>query len=497
MDWTESKKALKALQMELYALRHASGLLMYDGETCAPKGSTEARGLTLSVLSARHHELLTREETARLVEELLNHREEMSFGEIRQLELLKEQMEDLTRIPKEEYVAYTRLINASTDAWVQAKTENRFDLFEPYLSQVVEQNGKLAAYHNPALSPYDSLLDQYEKGMTTRQLDSFFGMLRREVVPLLEQARQLPEPPRALNAPVPVPAQRELAYYLMDVMGIDRDRCILGETEHPFTEGFNRTDVRITTHYHENMFLSSMYSVIHEGGHALYELNLPEEYAYTPVSDAPSLGLHESQSRFYENLVGHHPAFLELILPKLKELAPQVAETVSPKELLRGINDVRPSLVRTEADQVTYPLHIMVRYEIEKELMQGKLSVKELPEKWNAMYREYLGVEVPDDRSGVLQDIHWAQGMIGYFPTYALGSAYASQFYHAMEKELDPARAIRENRIGEITAWLTKNIHSQGNLYPPMQLLERATGEGFNPAWYVAHLKNVVASLLD
>ena len=282
----------------------------------------------------------------------------------------------------------------------------------------------------------------------------------------------------------------------MALLGIDRSRCAISETEHPFTTSTSRDDVRITTHYHEKAFLASMYSVIHEGGHAHYELGLPEKYQRTILSDAPSLGLHESQSRFYENLIGRSEGFLSLVAPALRSHFPEMMEGVSDRELFLAANYVEPSLIRTEADQVTYPLHIMVRYELEKQLVEGTLSTADLPGAWNALYREYLGVSVPNNRTGVLQDTHWAGGMFGYFPTYALGSAYASQFLNAMEKELDVSALIARSDLAPITRWLNDRVHRFGHLFGPGELLEKATGEAFNPAYYTAHLKRLVHQLL-
>ena len=257
----------------------------------------------------------------------------------------------------------------------------------------------------------------------------------------------------------------------------------------------NRDDVRITTHYYPNAFLSSMYSVIHEGGHAHYDLGVAEEYLYSPVGSVSSMSLHESQSRFYENLIGHDQHFLSHVAPRLRELFPALAG-ITDRELFLAANYVQPSLIRTEADQVTYPLHIMVRYELEKQLIDGSLSTRELPRAWNALYKEYLGVDVPSDSMGVMQDVHWPSGMFGYFPSYALGSAYASQILHALKKEIDFDLQLEKGDLSPITGWLNEHIHRYGNLYDPGVMLQKATGEAFNPAYYVTHLKNVIQELL-
>ena len=474
------QKNLIQLERELYAYQHALALLEVDGETAAPRDSAEGRGVAMSLLSEKKYALLTGESTKALLAELENKSDQLDEALRRKAQLLKEDVEDLTRIPAEEYAAYAKVVNEASSKWLEAKEQNRYALFEPLLSQVVDYNRRFAAYHNPNAAAYDDLLDQYEKGMSMAVLDPLFEMLRSEleIRPSPFAKLQLPE--------CTVPQQQAFAHDLMRIMGIDPNRCTLTVTEHPFTQGFNPHDVRITTHYDTQDVFSSTYSVIHEGGHALYELNLPEPFGAIPTG-VPSMGMHESQSRFFENLVGHDPGFLRWLLPLMRKHFD--FDGVSDQDLIRNANYIQPSLIRTLADEVTYPLHIMIRYELEKRLMDGSLSTRDLPEAWNAMYHEYLGVHVPDDRQGVLQDMHWAGGMIGYFPTYVLGSAYASQFMHAMRKDLDVDGLLCRGQLEPIREWLTSHVHRYGNLYRADQLLVHATGEAFNPAYYVDHLK--------
>jgi len=490
------KDSLKKLQLERYCYHHAETVLSFDGETIAPRASAPGRGEAMAFLAQKQHELLTSNETSDLLAQLWERRGELDAETARQVELLREETDELTRIPKEEYAQYSRLINDSISAWVQAKQEDDYALFEPYLKQVIDFSCRFARYHRADLPVYDSMLDTYEKGMSCAQLDPFFAMLRAEIVPLMEKAGELPPVPEFASRHFSIDRQREFSDFLMQTIGLDRSRCAISETEHPFTTSTSCNDVRITTHYYPNAFLSSLYSVIHEGGHAHYELGLPEKWQYTALSDVPSLGLHESQSRFYENLIGHSEGFLSHIAPRLREFFPEVMHDVSDRELFLAANHVRPSLIRTEADQVTYPLHIMIRYELEKQLVSGSLSTADLPGAWNALYREYLGVDVPSNRMGVLQDTHWAGGMFGYFPTYALGSAYASQFLHAMEKELDVKALVARGEIAPITRWLNEHIHCHAHLYSPADLLQKASGEAFNPSYYVEHLRSALEGVL-
>lgn len=496
MDINQMKQSLAQLQAARHAYGHAMACLQTDGETAAPTEAASARGETMAFLSQKSYELFVNDQTTELLENLWAVKDQLDPLTLRQVELLRKELKDMTCIPMDEYAAYSRLVNDSTSAWLKAKANNDYACFEPYLAKVIETERRFAAYRNPDLPAYDVMLDSYEKGMNMATLDNFFGMLRKELVPLIEQVRNLPPKPAFISAECPIDRQRAFSDDLMDVIGLDKNRCTIAETEHPFTCGMNRYDVRITTHYYLTAMLSSLYSVIHEGGHAQYELGIAEEYQRTALSSAPSTGLHESQSRFYENLIGHDASFLRYLLPKMRAFFPEAMEGVTDRELFFAANYVEPSLIRIEADQVTYPLHIMVRYELEKQLIAGTLNTKDLPAAWNALYKEYLGVEVPNDTMGVLQDTHWSGGMLGYFPTYALGSAYASQILHAMKKDVDFDALLEKGDIAPITKWLNDHIHQYGSLYDPAELLEKATGEKFDPAYYVAHLKRVIEDLL-
>ena len=283
--------------------------------------------------------------------------------------------------------------------------------------------------------------------------------------------------------------QRELAYYLMKTIGLDLDHVGLSTTEHPFTTSLgSHHDERITTHYFENDFVCSMYSVVHEGGHALYDTGSDDSLAYTVLDGGVSMSIHESQSRFYENIIGRSRAFCNLIFPKLRELFPDEMKGRSAEELYRAVNKVEPSLIRTEADEVTYSLHIMVRYELEKRIFAGELEVKDLPAEWNRLYKEYLGIDVPDDKHGVLQDTHWSGGMVGYFPSYALGNAYGAQFLSRMRESVDVDKCIEAGDLDAVNAWNRENIWKHGHLYTPAQLLSRVLGGAFDPQYYIDYL---------
>ncbi|MBR7161849.1 MAG: carboxypeptidase M32, partial [Clostridia bacterium] len=412
----EALEALCALEEKQSALSHAMNMIVYDAATAAPKNTAEGRGKTLGVLSAYMYELIAAPENKELLSYLRAHETELSAEEKRRTELMEKTCLQISRIPQNEYTEYEMLLNDAQAVWEKAKNENDFPAFAPYLEKIVAFNRKFAGYYDPSLPAYDALLNEYEEGMTMNVLDPFFEKLRGAIVPLLERIRMAkPIDDSFLYRSFPVEKQKACAEYLMEVLQIDRGYCGLAESEHPFTDNFNNKDVRITTHFYENNLTSALYSVIHEGGHAIYELACDDRYNQTALAGGVSMGIHESQSRFFENLIGRSEAFIHAVYPKIREFFPEALADVTEEDFYKAVNRAQPSLIRTEADELTYCLHIMIRYELEKKLIAGTLAVSELPEEWNRLYREYLGVEVPDDAHGCLQDTHWSGGSFGYF----------------------------------------------------------------------------------
>ena len=489
---------LNELESTSAAYGHAMGLLGVDASTIAPGNSAEGRGKTMEILSTIVYGLVANPENLELTSYLEAHDSELTELQRRQTQLLRKSVEQISRIPQEEYVAYSVLMNQADVVWRKAKHENDFASFAPLLEQIVAFNRKFAGYYNAELPAYDALLNEYEEGLTTEVLDAFFSQLRAELVPLIHAIGQKAQvDDRFLHQSYPIPAQRELSEYLMVLMGIDKERCVLCESEHPFTAGFHNHDVRITTHYYESEPTFAIYSTIHEGGHALYELGMDDAYNFTSIAGGASMSIHESQSRFYENLIGRSLPFVEQFFPKMLELFPEQLKDVTPEMMFKAVNKVEPSLIRTEADELTYCMHIMVRYELEKRLIDGSLAVADLPKAWNDMYMEYLGVEVPNDTMGCLQDSHWSGGMIGYFPSYALGSAYGAQMKQVLENELGSIEElIRDGRLNDITAWLCDKIHRHSALYKPGQLFEMVCGK-FDPKFYTDYLKEKYTKLYE
>ena len=352
----QAKQALLTLQNTMAAYNHAMGVLYLDADTAAPADSWEGRGKTYAVLSQVTYDLSTNPQNGELYEYLLSHKEELDPQTLRQVEVLKKDYDETQRIPAEEYVAYSVLLNEANNVWHKAKAENDFASFAPVLEKIVDYNRKFAGYYNPDLAPYDALLNKYEEGMNTQTLDAFFAQLRETIVPLIAKVQKAQSIDDSfLFRQYPAEIQRKFSDYLMEVMGLDRSHCGIAETEHPFTTNFNNKDVRITTHYHEDNLVSSMYSVIHEGGHALYELGADDCYNYTVLSGGVSMGIHESQSRFYENIIGRSEPFIRAIFPKVKEFFPEQLRDVDETMFYRAVNKAQPSLIRTEADEPAHP----------------------------------------------------------------------------------------------------------------------------------------------
>lgn len=490
--------AMEEFQKTKAAYDHALGVLSLDAATAAPSDSWEGRGRTMEIMSGITYQLETDPKIGEWLKVLENHVEELTPMQRRQAEVIRKNFNQTNKIPKEEYIAYSVLLNDAQSVWEKAKNENDFASFAPYLEGIVEYNRKFAGYYNPDLEPYDALLNEYEEGMNMETLDVFFTQLRDAIVPLvskIQYAEQIDD--SFLNKVYPVAIQREFSDYLMQVLGLDRRYCGIAESEHPFTTNFNNRDVRITTHYHEKNVTFSMYSVIHEGGHALYELGADDCYNFTTLSGGVSMGIHESQSRFYENIIGRSEAFIHAIYPKMKELFPQQMDGVDETMLYRAVNKAEPSLIRTEADELTYANHVMVRYEIEKQLIAGTLAVKDVPAEWNRLYKEYLGIDVPSDREGCLQDSHWSGGAIGYFPSYALGSAYGAQMLHKMQSDLgDIYTDVAKGDLSKATAWLKEHIHRYASLKKPGVLFEEVCGT-FDAKYYTDYLTEKYTKLYN
>lgn len=482
-------ETLSVLLEKTMALETSLVLFEWDLETLAPEEAASNTARVVGILSEEYYKTMTGKE---MEEAITACESDESLSSIEQaiVKEFQEAREKLVCIPSKEYRDYAELIAESSRIWSKAKTEENFDYFVPTLKKVVEYKKKFASYQRKeGQRLYDVMLDENEKGFNMEILDTFFTRLKEEIVPLLKEimdhGKEIDH--SFLKGEYPVDKQRELAEFLADYVGFDFKKGVLSESEHPFTTNLHNHDVRITTHYGEWVD-SSMFSVIHEAGHGLYELGIPDELTQTPVGQGTSMGMHESQSRFYENLIGRSLAFWEPVYGKLKEIFPTQLKGISKEGFVEAINKVEPSLIRTDADELTYSLHVLIRYEIEKMIVEEDMDLTNLPKIWADKYEEYLGVRPQKPSEGVLQDIHWAQGLIGYFPSYALGNAFGAQLYYYMQKELGVEELLINGKLAEITNYLRKNVHRFGKLKTSRQILLDATGEDFTPDYFISYL---------
>ena len=495
MELKEALEQLEELQQKIFAYRTANSSLYLDGVTVAPKDTSAGRGVALGILAGEMHKLFANPGVGELLDFLDSRRDELDPVAAREVTVLRRDYQKTARIPADEYMEYAMLTNEASDVWHRAKENNDFESFRPVLEKLVAFNRKFAGYYDPDKAPYDALLNEYERGVDMAYLDKFFAAVREKLVPLIHaigEKEQLDD--SVLHRHYPVEAQRKFSDYLMEVLQLDRAHCAIGETEHPFTLNFTSQDVRITTHYKEDDVSSSMYSVIHEGGHARYELNVDPALDYTCLAGGVSMGVHESQSRFYENIIGRSLPFVQAIFPKMQEFFPEQLSGVTAEEFYKAVNKAQPSLIRTEADELTYCLHVMVRYEIEKRLISGTLAVKDVPAEWNRLYKEYLGIDVPDDTRGCLQDSHWSGGSFGYFPSYALGSAYGAQMLRNMEQEMDVWGPVSKGDLSGVSGWLREHIHKYGGMMEPADIVKNACGD-FDPTVYTDYLTKKYSEL--
>lgn len=493
-DIDQLTSRLRALEGKLWTREYLMKIAEFDGATIAPENGAAARGDAMGALAGEHHELLTSSDACALVSEL---EAAVAAGKLTdpqvaaEVRTLARDQREARALPTDEVEAWSRLTCEADAVWHKAKNANDWASFEPYIDRIVETLKRHAGYVDPTRDPYDVWLDQYERGMDARAYDQFFDAVRQTVVPLVHAIGERGTQPEApfLTAHVPDAVQRAMSFDLMKLVGLDLADTCLAFTEHPFSEGFAVGDARVTTHIYEDNLLSNVYSVIHEAGHASYELGVNPAYARTCLEGGTSLGIHESQSRFFENTAGRSRAFMTPLLALLRRYVPEVYGTVSEDELYRAVNIAQPSLVRTEADELTYPLHIMIRYDIERLLFAGEATAKDIPALWAQKTREYLGLDVPNDTLGCLQDTHWSGGSFGYFPTYALGSAYDAQYVPAMERagvDLDAACAAGD--LAPVRAWLRENIWQWGRGKDAGELVEAACGAPFDATFYCDYL---------
>jgi carboxypeptidase Taq len=488
---------------EIHDLGRAASLLAWDERTMMPKGGAEARAETLATLARVRHDMFIADEIGSLIDQA---RSGLAAGtppgesiDADLIRVLARDWEKARRVPSDLRAEMARVSSIAENAWVEAKARSDFQMLLPHLERNVELTRRFADCYDgfPGFSQtYDALLDEFEPEMTTEQMRAVLTELREGLVPLVAEATQNGAGPDhdPFRGEFPVAAQRELIKQLISELPFPEDSWRLDPTEHPFALSIATTDIRLTTRYDDHNLAMSLFSAMHESGHGLYEAGVDPELGKTPLADPRSLGLHESQSRLWENWVARGRPWLERHLPLLRERFPGAFDEVDPPGLERAANRVERSLIRIEADEVTYNIHILIRFELELEIFEDGLPLAELPEAWNARYRDYLGLEVPDDAHGVLQDVHWAGGAFGYFPTYSLGNVIAGQLWEAAGRDLgDLPAQIAAGDLATLGGWLQERVHRYGRRLSPTEILERAGCGELSVEPLLAHLRERVA----
>ena len=488
MTKTRALDLLFEKNMVMNTLGMAESIMYWDALTSGvPEKSLPARGAATGWLSGESFRRFISPDTLEALEALEPECAGLSVYERAMVRKMGRNYRKAKAVPPDEYQAFSELTAQSQIVWETARAKRDYGMILPYYERIFDYQRRLSDWYGYGEHPYDALLDDYEQGATVKMLDGFFSVLREKTVPLIKEINQSGKRPKEIEGTFDIEKQKELLPWLADFIGYDRSRGKTGEAEHPFCSTISLHDVRITTKYHGDSPLSAIYSTLHESGHALYEQNLDGELERYGLADGASMGMHESQSRLFENIICRSRAFAGQLLPQLRYSFDYFAGW-DEEMLYRAINITRPSLIRIEADELTYSLHIMVRYELEKALAAGEIKVSQLPALWDDKYEEFLGIRPDNVANGVLQDVHWGGGSVGYFPTYALGTAYGAQMIHAMKKSVDIDGAVENGDLSPVTGWLKENIHKHGMVLPPGDLLRQATGEPFNPGHYADYL---------
>lgn len=489
----ESKlKQLKVILGEVVDLRNVSQVLGWDQQTYMPPGSSEDRGYHLATIDQLAHVKFTSDEVGKLLDELEPWTAQLDpdSDEARLVKVTRREYDKLIKVPPDMVMEFSQITTAAFSVWQEARAQSNFAMFQPHLEKVVDWRRRYAALFAPYDHVYDPLLDDFEPGMKTADVKAIFDTLRPQQVALIQAISESSQVDNSfLHQSFDEEKQWDFGVEVATKFGYDWDRGRQDKSAHPFTSSFGINDVRITTRFMPNYFSSAFFSTAHETGHALYDLGIDPALARTPLAGGTSLAVHESQSRMWENLVGRSLPFWEGFYPRLQEYFPDQLGNVSLESFYKGINRVQPSLIRVEADEATYNLHIMLRLEIEIGLMEGSLDVKDLPEVWNARMQEYLGQTPPNDTQGVLQDVHWSIGYLGYFSTYALGNLVSVQLWERINADIpDLSEQIRRGEFSALLGWLREKIHRHGAKFEPQELVERITGSKIHPAPYMRYL---------
>ena len=494
----EAYDALMERMRELDVIGQIGGLLGWDQEVMMPPKAAKLRAEQMAWISKEGHARMTAPEVGEL---LAAAESEANGSEVEQgnLRIIRDSYDKATKKPPEFVEEFARHRSKSIVTWTEAREKDDFSIFRDDLAKMIDMSRELAGYLGYEDNPYDALLDLYESGLTVAKLDPLFAGLRDSSVPLIKAVSELEDKPDCSwvhSHPWPKASQEALSQAISEAIGFDFDAGRRDESTHPFCGGSNPDDVRWTTRYDEKEPYGAIFGTMHETGHALYEQGRPRDLDFQPVGEANGLGIHESQSRLWENQVGRSLAFCEWSFPLWQEHFPANFEGVTPEMLWQAVNQVEPSLIRVEADEATYNLHVMIRYEVEKLLINGELEVDDLPDAWDDMYERFLGIRSPTRTEGVLQDVHWSMGAFGYFPTYTLGNLYSAQLLQAAEKDIgDIDEQVRQGDFEPLLNWMRTHVHARGSILEPADHIEEATGEQPKPDAFVAYLADKIGAL--
>lgn len=482
----------KQLLAEVTDLGRASAVLGWDQQVNMPRGGAEDRGNILETLATIQHNRFVSKEMGDLLTKLVPYADTLDpeSDDACLIKRIAHNYEKETKVSMKWVGEFARITTIAQGTWEEAKSKNEFKLFQPHLERIVELRKEYAEFFKPYDHVYDPLLDDFEPGLKTEDVKEIFGKLRPQQVELLKKIAGKPIIDDAfLHIPYEEQGQWDFGVDVITHFGYDWNRGRQDKSVHPFTTGFGIDDVRITTRFDPERAASALFSTMHEGGHAMYEQGVKASLRRTPLANGASMAVHESQSRMWENLVGRSLAFWKYFYPRLVKIFPQQLKNVSMEAFYKGINKVEPSLIRVEADEATYNLHVMLRLELEIALLEGTVAVKDLPQAWNAKMKEYLGVVPSTDSLGVLQDVHWSGGMLGYFPTYALGNLVSAQLWEVINRDIpDLENQIENGKFDSLLGWLRKNIHQHGAKFEPQVLVKKVTGSTITPEPYMRYL---------
>jgi carboxypeptidase Taq len=484
---------------EIHDVHMARSILSWDQHTKMPPKGGEVRAEQLGTLDRIAHELFIDDDIGALLEELRPYEESHDYDsdEASLLRVTRREYAKAKQVPSNLRAELTRAGAIALAAWVEAREKSDYSIFLPYLRRNIELQREYVACFPKAEDDYDVLLDDFDEGMKTTEVRAVFDELKTELIPLIAEIAERADAVdnSCLSGHFPVDKQRAFALEVLEQLGYDLESWRLDPTVHPFAMSAATTDIRLTTRYDEND-MNSLMAAIHEFGHGFYEAGIDPRLERTPLSQVTSMSLHESQSRMWENLVGRSLPFWKHFYPRLQATYPEQFNGVELDEFYRAINKVEPSLIRIEADEATYNLHIILRFELEQEILEGSLDLADLPEAWNARMTEYLGVDVPDDAHGVLQDVHWSGGAIGYFPTYSLGNVISVQLWDQVRAAIpDLDQQFERGEFGELSSWLRENLHRNGRKFTSKETLERIVGGGIDSGPYLRYLKDKLGGI--